>query len=334
MIDLSENTNRWGMPPASRRVLLEPGLTSAYPEANALSLRRALAGYVNAPPEQIVCGCGSDDVLDAALTALARPGDLIAIPEPTFRMMPLFARARGLIVAPTAPRADFGVDVDAVIACRPRLVYIASPGNPTGLTTPAEDIDRILRETNAIVIVDEAYAEFEGVTVLDLLPRSSRLLVTRTFSKAFGLAALRVGYAVGSPELVAAVAAVRGPYQVNSLAARAAIAALEEGVSWMRQTAGYAVHSRDVLARELLTAGRQALASRANFLLVPLAGAPRVAELMRRDGVAVRAFADLAGIGDAIRITAGPWPEMEAALLALASATTEAAPVTGSSACA
>ena len=328
MIDLSENTNRWGMPPAARRVLAEASLTSSYPEMDAVSLRRAIAAHLCVDTACVMCGCGSDDVLGAALSALAAPGDRIAIPEPTFRMVPVFARASRLEIATTAPRADLSLDVDAVLAARPRVVYVCSPNNPTGLTVPRLDLERVIAESDATVIVDEAYVEFDGATVVDLIATHPRLLVVRTFSKAFGLAALRVGYGAGSAELISTIAAVRGPFQVNALAGRAAIAVLEHDLEWVRDMAARAVGSRETFIGEVEALGFPCYPSRANFVLVPVADAAAAAAAMRAEGVVVRAFASLPGVGDALRITVGPPAEMALALRALAAAT---APITGGS---
>lgn len=327
MIDLSDNTNRWGMPPAARRALAESDLTSAYPEGGATSLCRALAEYLGVEVDHILCGCGSDDVLDAALRALARPGDRIAIPEPTFRMVPVFAGASRLEVMMLPPRLDLALDVEAVLRCRPQVVYLCSPNNPTGMAIPIRDVQRILEESDAIVIVDEAYADFNDVDALDHIVCHPRLLVVRTFSKAFGLAALRVGYAIAAPGLITRIAATRGPFQVSAPASLAAVAALKDGLPWVRETARRAVANRDVLARELAALGHRPLASRANFLLVPVSDARAVAATMRERGVAVRAFAGLPCIGDAIRITVGPWVEMEHALRALSAAVTNEASI-------
>jgi histidinol-phosphate aminotransferase len=298
---------------------------------DALSLRRALSDYLGVTPDCVIAGCGSDDVLGAALGALANPGDRIAIPEPTFRMVPVFARASRLELVSIPPRADLTWDVDAILAVRPRVIYVCSPNNPTGMTFPRRQLERLLAECDATVIVDEAYVDFDGATIVDLIATHPRLLVVRTFSKAFGLAALRVGYGVGSPELISTVAAVRGPFQVNALAGRAAIAVLEHDLAWVRDTVALAVGSREKLVGEIKALGLTSYPSRANFVLVPVADAAAAAAAMRAEGVVVRAFASLPAVGDALRITVGPPAEMTLALRALAAAT--AATAVGSGAC-
>ncbi|HEX5830151.1 MAG TPA: aminotransferase class I/II-fold pyridoxal phosphate-dependent enzyme, partial [Gemmatimonadaceae bacterium] len=143
---------------------------------------------------------------------------------------------------------------------------------------------------------------------------SDRLLVVRTMSKAFGLAGLRVGYAAGAPALVAEVEKSRGPYKVNALAERAALAALREDLPWVRARIAEAVTNRERLADGLRAIGLAPLPSNANFVLVPVTDAAALAQRLRDAGVAVRPFSALPTIGDALRISVGPWEMMEECL--------------------
>jgi histidinol-phosphate aminotransferase len=325
-IDLADNTNRWGSPPAALRVLRDtaPGAIARYPDAYSTSLKAALAAYTGVEASAIAIGCGSDDLLDAALRAFADPGDRIAIPVPTFSMMTTFARLNALEPALIPLDASFDVDVDAVVAARPRLVYLCSPNNPTGTLLPRATIEAVLERTGAVVILDEAYAEFSGVSAIDLVARSPRLLVARTLSKAFGMAGLRVGYAVGAPTLVRELEKARGPYKVSAASERAAVAAVTEDLGWMRAHAELAVGNRERLAVEMRRRDVDVISSAANFLLAPVADAHTFARRLRAIGVAVRAFSGLDGTalalaatrGSALRITVGPWPEMESLLAA------------------
>ena len=166
------------------------------------------------------------------------------------------------------------------------------------------------------MILDEAYAEFADTTHLDLAA-TGRVLVVRTMSKAFGLAGLRVGYAVGESALVAEVEKSRGPYKVSMVAERAAIAALTEDGEWVSDRVAAAHESREWLAGTLRALELTPLPSQANFICVPIAGAPAIARRMRAMGVAVRAFEALPNVGDALRITVGPAPMMREAVAAL-----------------
>lgn len=324
-VDLSNNTNLWGAPPAALRALAGalPAAVARYPEAYAGALRQALADYLGADTgvalgtECIVTGCGSDDVLDSAFRALAGPGDVLAHPEPSFTMVPAFARMNGLRPVAVPLRDGVALDADAMLRTGAPIIYLSSPNNPTGNALAREAVERVVRRAPGVVILDEAYAEFAGTSALDLLRESERLLVTRTLSKAFGLAGLRVGYAAGAPALVAAVEKSRGPYKVNALAERAALAVLGEDLPWVRAHVAEAVTVRDRLTSELRALGLEPLPSVANFVLVPVPDAVALAARLRDRGVGVRPFTALPGIGDALRISVGPWPLVADALDAL-----------------
>jgi len=321
-IDLGDNTNLFGVPPAAAEALRRAGadLVTRYPTPFADALRAALARYAGVAPGEITTGCGSDDVLDSAIRAFASPGGRIAFPAPTFSMLPAFARMNGLtpVAVPAGPGGSF--DPERLLAARARIVYLCSPNNPTGTPLPRATVSTVLERARGLVIVDEAYAEFAGETVAAAAPAHGRLLVVRTLSKAFGLAGLRVGYGIGAAALVAAVEKSRGPYKVSALSEAAAVAALTHDLEWVRERAAEAVAIRQRFARELSARGLAPLPSAANFVLVPVEDAAAVAGAMRARGVAVRAFARLPRIGDAVRITVGPWPRMEAARDALLAA--------------
>jgi histidinol-phosphate aminotransferase len=251
------------------------------------------------------------------MRALAEPGDRLAYLAPTFSMIPVFARLNRLVPVAVPPTGRLDADVDALLATRARIIYLCSPNNPTGAALPRAMIERIVSEAPGFVILDEAYAEYAGSDCIDLLRTSPRLLVTRTMSKAFGLAGLRVGYAAGAADVASAVAESRGPYKVNALAERAAAAALTDDLAWVREHVAGVVRLRERFAGELCRIGLAPLPSAANFVLVPVAGAAAVAARMRAAGVAVRSFESLPGIGDALRITIGPWPMLERCIGAL-----------------
>jgi histidinol-phosphate aminotransferase len=322
-VDLSDNTNLWGAPPAAARALrdfIESEITR-YPAVYARRLKEALAEYAEVRSEEIVTGCGSDDVLDSALRALAEPGESVAVAEPTFAMASIFARINGLEVRRVGLTRDFGLDADALLATGARVIYICSPNNPTGNAFDRESIERVIRAAPGVVILDEAYAEFMGGGLfLRSAPSYENLLVVRTLSKAFGLAGARVGYAAGNTALVSAVEKSRGPYKVSAQAERAALAALKEDHDWIAGRIDEVRANRERFVTALERLGLAPLASDANFVLVPVRDAAALAQRLRRgdgSGVAVRPFVALPGIGDAVRITIGPWRMMEAALSAL-----------------
>jgi len=326
-VDLSDNTNCWGIPPAAERALRDAALSTVtrYPNLYAAALKEALGTYIGVERGMLVTGCGSDDVLDSAIRAFAEPGDAIAYPDPSFAMIPIFARMNGLVPMPVPLTESLDADADAMLATGARIIYLCSPNNPTGESLTRATIDRVVRDAPGVVIIDEAYAEFATADCRDLLRSSDRVLLTRTMSKAFGLAGLRVGYAAGSPALVSAVEKSRGPYKVSALAERVSLAALGEGMPWVREHVNEAIGNRARLVQSLDERGLTALPSEANFVLVPVARAGERARAMRARGVAVRPFDALPGVtaalratdGSALRISIGPWPMIEAMLAAL-----------------
>jgi histidinol-phosphate aminotransferase len=315
-IDLSDNTNLAGVPPAAREVMLEaatPTLTR-YPSLYGAELKRAISAYTGVAEEHVVTGCGSDDVLDSAIRALAEPGDVIGFPEPTFQMLPAFATMNGLEPRAVPLLSNLDVDAEGLLATNARITYVCSPNNPTGSLASGRAIDALLERARGVVIVDEAYVEYGGESLAKRAASSDRLLVVRTLSKAFGLAGMRVGYGIGARAIVEAVEKSRGPYKVTSLAERMAVAALDRDIPWVKARVAEVLESRARFAAFLGAIGRTAVPSHANFVLVPVDEAPSLGARLRERGVAVRPFPKLHAIGDALRISVGPWAIMEAAL--------------------
>jgi len=331
VIDLSDNTNLWGTPPAATAALRGTYAPARYPSPYSAELKRALASYVNVTTESIVAGCGSDDILDAAMRAFAVHGDTIAFSTPTFSMIPVFARVNGLnpVEVPLYDASNgYDIDPERLIGTRAKIIYVCAPNNPTATTVSREAIEYVLANAPGLVILDEAYAEFARATNIDLVSRTGRLLVARTLSKAFGLAGLRIGYGVGSRELITYVERARGPYKVNAAAERAATAALAEtadGLDWVREHVRAACECRDRFVRELMALGLPPLPSAANFVLIPTPRAAEIARALYASGVVVRVMSGLPpsigtfakSEGRALRIGVGPWPLMERVIAAI-----------------
>lgn len=324
-LDLTDNTNLWGLPPTAERTMREIAVSSVtrYPTLYAAELKEELAKYVGVTSDMIVTGCGSDDILDSAMRAFGEPGDVVAGPEPSFAMIPIFARMNALEYAGVTELASHQPDVDTLIATRAKVIYLCSPNNPTGALMPRGSIERVIDESTGVVFIDEAYAEFAGVSSVDLARKSDRVLVIRTMSKAFGLAGLRIGYAIGQPKLVMEVEKSRGPYKLNAMAEQMALAALRSDRGWIDEHVALAVQIRERLSGALRTMGLSPMPSSANFVCVPVANCVAVGQALRARGVAVRPFPALPHVGDALRISVGPWPLMQRLLDALAPAIAE-----------
>ena len=328
-VDVSDNTNLWGTPPAAVRAIRDLATAPArYPSLYGAPLKSALRRHVGVDGAAFVTGCGSDDVIDCAMRAFGSSGDAIAFATPTFTMIPVFARINGLEPIGVPFTDDWDIDAEALLATRAKIIYLCAPNNPTATPASRAAIEQVVERAPGIVILDEAYAEFAKQTHADLVARSDRLLVVRTFSKAFGLAGARVGYGIGAPSLVGVVERVRGPYKLNVLAEHAALAALgdaPDALGWVRERATLAVQIRERLLAALRADGLSPLASDANFVFVPMADAAAVGRRMMERGVLVRGMRGLdtshptlrASGGQGLRIGVGPWEQMERVLGAL-----------------
>jgi histidinol-phosphate aminotransferase len=318
-VDLSDNVNLWGLPPAAERALRDPlaARPSFYPPADPVELRQALAAYAGVSAAQVVTGCGSDDVIDGALRAFAAPGERVAFSTPSFSMLVNFIRVNGLEPVPVPFRLDGDIDPDALLGVGAAITYVCAPNNPTGAAASPGAVERVVSGAQGLVLVDEAYGEYSGQSAVPLLARAPHLLVTRTLSKAFGLAGLRVGYGLGAPEVVRALEKVRGPYKVNALGARAALAALRDDLPWIRRHVEEALATRARLGAALEGLGLRPLPSAANFLCLPVEDAATLGAALLARGVKVRVLRGLPGVGDAIRVGVGPWGQMERLLAAL-----------------
>jgi histidinol-phosphate aminotransferase len=305
VLKLDGNENPFGPSPRALEALRQESGYQYYPDPTQTKLRERLAEYVRVPPEAIVAGAGSDDLIDLVLRAIVTPGDTVIDCPPTFGMYAFLARIAGARVAEVPRREDFALDVDAIVpaAVGAKAIFLASPNNPTGNVTPRGDIERLL-DLGVLVVVDEAYVEFAGNSVVDLVAERENLVVLRTFSKWAGLAGLRAGYGVMAPALAAVLMRIKQPYNVSVAAQIAAVAALED-----REVLGERVRAI-VRERERLAALLADIPwvtvypSSANFVLCRLAGrdARAVRDALARRGVFVRYF-DRHPVGDCLRIS-------------------------------
>lgn len=315
-LDLRDNVNLWGASPSAVATLrsIEGPQLRDYPTVGGGSLVEALAAWLGVPADRIVAGCGSDDVIDACFRAVASPGGVVAHADPSFSMVPVFARLNGLEPTGVPLRADGSMDIDGLLSTGAPLIYVCSPNNPTGTVTSRAELLRLFDNAPGVVLLDEAYGEFTDAHDLrQEAARRENVLVTRTFSKAWGLAGLRVGYGVGGPALTAAVTKARGPYKVNAMGERAATAAVLNDLTWMEGVAREMREVRERLADALRRRpGVTVWASEGNFVFVQVAApAAGFAEAFRARGIGVRAFSGLTGIGECLRIGLAPWADLQ-----------------------
>jgi histidinol-phosphate aminotransferase len=297
-----------------------------YPDPGARALRAALANRYDYSPAGIAVGNGSCEILLAAAVALLEPGNELIYAWPSFSMYPHLDAMTGAEAVRVTLAAGDVHDLEAMrlaITDRTRMLIICNPNNPTGTFLPSGEIEAFLNKVppRVLVVLDEAYIEFQVQedpdTSLDLLRRFDNLVILRTFSKVYGLAGLRAGYALGSEDFRTAVDRVRQPFAVNHLAQVAATEALRHQDDVVRRVERNAVE-RLWLAEELADLGLEVAESQANFCWVALGEADEheVMERLGRHGVAVRPGAGLGGPGH-IRVTYGTRPENERFVAAL-----------------
>ncbi|HSR32208.1 MAG TPA: histidinol-phosphate transaminase [Anaerolineae bacterium] len=325
LIRLDANENPYGPSPRAVDALGRFEGYGLYPDYQALT--QAVAAYAETKPENLVLGNGGDEIIDLAVRLFLAPGEGAIVCPPAFSMYAISTEAHRGQVLSVPRRDDFSLDVEGIEALaqrgepdvRPKLLFATSPGNPDGRTIPAEIIERLLKLPLA-VIVDEAYIEFGGETVVPLLADHANLLVLRTFSKWAGMAGLRLGYAVTSPEIAGAMARLRPPYNVNAAAVVAALATFED-MAHTREAIVRLVAERDRLHRALAALpGVAPLPSQANFVFCRLQGrsAQEVTDALAEQGILVRSFS-APNLADAVRITVGQPDQNNAFLDALQS---------------
>lgn len=309
-LDFNENTV--GCSPAVLRALSRVSAQemAIYPEYQAATKR--LARWFGVRPSELHFTNGIDDGLHLISDAFLSEGDTVLVVEPTFDMYRFFAELAGARVTGLRYDEQMRFPVDAVVRVlrqrsrnRPRVLYIANPNNPTGTLVQREELRRILQAaSNTLVLVDEAYFDFSGVTILPWIRRFPNLLVARTFSKSAGLAALRVGCLFGNPDMLSVMRRACTPYPVNSAALVAAEAAIRDS-RFLRNYTREVLLSRAMLEEGLVRLGAKVYPSSANFVLVDFGPvARRLVRSLERKNILIRARRDFPREGF-IRISAG-----------------------------
>jgi histidinol-phosphate aminotransferase len=306
-LDFNENTV--GCSPAVLRALqtVTAEQLAMYPEYEN-SVRR-LATYFGVRPSEMLLTNGVDDALRLLMEVFIEPGDGVLIPEPTFSMYRFFSQVAGARVISVRYDQAMNFPVEATLRelkRSPHILFIANPNNPTGTLLDEASLARILDAApRTVVLVDEAYFDFSGLTVLPWIRQRPNLIVSRTFSKAAGLAALRMGALFARSDVIAAMRRAFTPYPVNSLALVAAEAAIGDE-KFLRAYIREVLESRSLLARGLEQLGARVFPSGANFVLVDFgAGGTRLAKRLARRGILVRDRASEFGRDGFMRITAG-----------------------------
>ena len=328
-IKLNTNENPYPPSPKALEALREAAddRLRLYPDPECAQLRAAIAAAHGLSPEQVFPGNGSDEVLAFCFQAFFDPDRPVLFADITYTFYAVYAEYFGLTPRLIPLAGDFSLPVDPFCAGDAGGVVVANPNAPTGRAVDRADLIRILEANpQAVVLVDEAYIDFGGVSADALVDRHENLVVVRTLSKGHGLAGLRVGYALGHPHLMAALRCVRdsiNSYTVDRAAQAAAAAAMEDAAYFEAQTAKVTA-TRDRAAERLRALGFAVTDSKANFLFVhhPRVAAKALLDGLRQRGILVRWF-DRPRISDYLRITVGTDEEMEALYQAMKALTEE-----------
>ncbi|MBT2186518.1 histidinol-phosphate transaminase [Sphingobium nicotianae] len=280
---LSSNENPFGTSQAVRDAFVSAApVLERYPDSAAVELRTALGAHYDLDPERILCGTGSDEVLHMAAGAFAGPGDEVIYVRYGFTVYPIATRRVGATPV-VAPDKDYATDVDAILARvtdRTRIVFVANPNNPTGTYSSRAEIARLHAglPRHVLLVLDQAYTEYldsqDDDGGLELARTQPNVLVTRTFSKIFGLASARVGWGYGSPAVIDAMNRIRQPFSFSIAAGRAAIAALHDR-DFVERSRAHNLEWRTRFEAEINALGNKglrAVPSKANFSLVLFEG--------------------------------------------------------------
>ena len=299
IVKLASNENPLGMSARARDAAITAiGEISRYPDGGAFALKKALCARFGVEPAQLVIGNGSNDILELASQAFLAPGLSAVYSRHAFAVYPLATNARGARGIEVAAK-NFGHDLDAMAAAiepQTRVVFIANPNNPTGTFVPGAELEAFLAKVprHVLVVLDEAYTEYlapeQRYDSIAWLARFPNLLVSRTFSKAYGLAGLRVGYAIAHPEVADLMNRVRQPFNVSSVALAAAEAALGDA-EFLARSAEVNRRGMAQLVAAFRELGLEWIPSAGNFVTFKVGDAIGVNQALLRQGVIVRPIA-------------------------------------------
>lgn len=323
-VKVNQNENPWDAPETLKRETLRrmnARAWSRYPDFIPASLHEKLAAFAGWTPEGVVAGNGSNELIQATLMVTLGEGKRVLISEPTFALYRQVATVLGGEVLSVPLDDELKFDAAAlrreIERSEPDVVILCSPNNPTGCRVEDDELETLLNASDALVVIDEAYFEFSGRTVAGLLARHENLAVFRTFSKAMGLAALRVGYLLASPALAREVGKAVLPYNLNAFSQTAAEVAVEMYEEHFRPTVRKIVEERERLFNALDNIGGLApVRSHANFMVVRSSIEPRgvFRELLARD-ILVRDVSGYPALADYFRVSVGT-PEENGRLVA------------------
>jgi len=324
-VKLDQNENTADLPEPIQRAIqdsLSRLSLNRYPPTVASELKQALGRQNDWPEEGVLVGNGSNELLQMLALSTLERGRKVVLPTPTFVVYSYVSRIAGAELIEVPLGEDHSYDVGAFLEVmkreQPSLVFLCSPNNPTGSTVSTEEVERVAENCRGMLVVDEAYFEFGGSVSREILPRYPQLVVSRTFSKAMGLAGLRIGYMLAHPEIATELTKAQMPFSLNSFSRAAALAVCEH-YPLVRAQAERIVRERDAMLERLRELpGIRPYPSQANFILFDCqAGSSRVFEGLLARGVLVRDVSAHPRLSQSLRVTVGRPEENEMFLRAL-----------------
>ncbi|MDO4288665.1 MAG: histidinol-phosphate transaminase [Eubacterium sp.] len=320
-IILNANENPWDFPEHLKKELCDKIMTldlNRYPEACFPELLSELSDYTGLPGDQIICGCGSDELIAMINQSFVNPGDVVVTHLPSFAMYQIWTDiADGRFIG--VPDLEGHIpDLDKLIAVAQaegaKLIYLCNPNNPTGYLFSEAQIRQVLDQTEALVILDEAYMEFDGHSYARLIAEYPNLLVLRTLSKAFGLAGIRCGYCLGSKALIDVMYKVKSPYNLNSLTQAAAVIALRHRDELLERLAVLnAERAKMIEALKALPIDRL-YPTASNFIYFESGKSAAIYEAMKAADILIKLMSGKGQAPDCIRLSVGT-PEENAKVL-------------------
>ncbi|HZJ57765.1 MAG TPA: histidinol-phosphate transaminase [Clostridia bacterium] len=308
---MDANESPWDLPDSFREILARDLMDgkdfNRYPDSKSTNLRRAIGEHWGVSSDQVIVGAGSDELIQILITGFAGKGEGVAYPTPSFGMYQIFTLIAGATPMPIELGEGYEYDMEAFTSAiskyNPKVLFICNPNNPTGNLMDPDQLKKLINAFPGVVVIDEAYGEFAKASMIEYAIQVPNLVVLRTFSKAFGLAGLRVGYCITSPELASQINRVMPPYNLNTFSQDAAVLALANREQ-MDIRVKKIIEQRQIMYNALgKIDGLRIYPSQANFLLIKVPRGHLTWQQLLDRGILVRDFSGEPYLRDCLRVT-------------------------------
>lgn len=311
-IKLNANESNLNLPPlVEERVVnrLASIAFNRYPDTESDDLKDLLAQNFQVKPQNILLGNGSSEILEKLFFAFGGPDRSIVFPVPSFSMYKIYAHLSEAIAIPVELEEDYTLDPEKIITAakenQAKLVVLCTPNNPTGNAIPLMDIERIAKNIDCPLAIDEAYVEFHGISAVQLLEKYPNIIIARTFSKAYGLAAVRIGYMLANEEIIQMVSKACMPYHINTLTLATAAIVYQMRDEFVPRIQMYVAERKRMAEQLSKLAGITVYPSDTNFILIKYAKAAALNAHLENLKIGIRSFGDAPRLENCLRITVG-----------------------------